>query len=187
MSQSLLRLLDNANALKRLPRTGWLLAGVPAAESVADHAYATTLLAMLLADLINADYASYGLSQPLDTDKVLRIALLHDLPESLLTDLPKRSAELLGREVKHAAEREAAARLLSEFEAGSAYVALWEEYAGAASPEARLVKDADKLEMVHQARTYASAARSHVAEFFDGHTWYYAVSAELHKALADDA
>jgi putative hydrolase of HD superfamily len=88
MTAALRSLLDSANDLKRLPRTGWLLAGIRQPESVADHAYATTLLAMLLADAINADYAIAGLEEPLDVARVLRIALLHDLAESQLTDLP---------------------------------------------------------------------------------------------------
>mgnify|MGYP001825954456 CR=1 FL=1 len=184
MSGALRRLLDHANDLKRLPRTGWLLAGVANPESVADHSYLTTFLAMLLADAINADYASNGLAGPLDVERVLRIALLHDLPESILTDLPKRSTALLGKTAKHAAERVAAERLLSEISGGSGYLSLWEEYAAADSPEAKVVKDADRLEMVHQARRYMDFSCSDLSEFLDGHSWHYQASAEFFKTLA---
>jgi putative hydrolase of HD superfamily len=184
MTAALHSLLDNANDLKRLPRTGWLLAGIRQPESVADHAYATTLLAMLLADAINADYASAGLTAPLDVGRVLRIALLHDLAESQLTDLPKRSADLLGSDVKHTAEQDAMQRLLSEIEGAASYLSLWEEYEDAATPEARVVKDADKLEMVHQAWRYAEIGHSHLDEFWHGHRWYYTISAQLFETLA---
>ncbi len=177
-------LLDHANDLKRLPRTGWLLAGVANPESVADHSYLTAFLAMLLADAINADYASHGLAAPLDVERVLRIALLHDLPESILTDLPKRSTALLGKATKHAAERAAAERLLSEVEGGTGYLSLWEEYEAADSPEAKVVKDADRLEMVHQARRYMDFSHSKLDEFLDGHAWHYAVSAGFFETLA---
>lgn len=184
MTAALHSLLDNANDLKRLPRTGWLLAGIRQPESVADHAYVTALLAMLLTDAINADYASAGLAGPLDAGRVLRIALLHDLAESQLTDLPKRSADLLGSDVKHAAEREAMQRLLSEIEGGADYLSLWEEYETALTPEARVVKDADKLEMVHQARRYTEIGYSHLNEFWQGHRWHYTISAQLFETLA---
>ena len=184
MSAALLNPLDSAHDLKRLPRAGWLLAGIRLPESVADHAFATALLAMLLADAINDDYASQGLDAPLDVARVLRIALLHDLAESLVTDLPKRSVELLGKEVKHAAERGAMERLLSEVEGAAYYLSLWEEYERASSPEAKAVKDADKLEMVHQARRYAQIGHSHLNEFWYGHTWHFNISADLMETLA---
>ncbi|HMN28411.1 MAG TPA: HD domain-containing protein, partial [Caldilineaceae bacterium] len=146
--------LDRANDLKVLPRTGWLLAGVPAPESVADHCFVTALLACFLADAINADWAGQGLTRPLDRAHLLRIALLHDLAESLLTDLPKRSTELLGRPAKHAAEGRALELLFAQAPNAAEYTALWAEYATEESPEARVVHDADKLEMIHQALRY---------------------------------
>ncbi|MGL4648612.1 MAG: HD domain-containing protein, partial [Caldilineaceae bacterium] len=77
MIEPIATLLDAANDLKRLPRTGWLLAGVRPAESVADHSYATALLALALADSINRDPQAQGLSEVLDVGRVLQIALLH--------------------------------------------------------------------------------------------------------------
>ncbi|NJN82828.1 MAG: HD domain-containing protein [Caldilineaceae bacterium] len=104
-ARSLIGLLDQANHLKQLPRTGWLLAGLANVESVADHSFSTALLSMFLADGINRGWAEQGLSQPLEVSRVLRLALIHDLAEGVLTDLPKRSSELLGADVKHDAER----------------------------------------------------------------------------------
>jgi putative hydrolase of HD superfamily len=79
----LLPFLTYVNDLKRLPRTGWLLAGVPAAESVAEHTLATTFVALVLAETINTDWAAASLTQPLEIARILRIALVHDLAESL--------------------------------------------------------------------------------------------------------
>ena len=83
--------------------------------------------------------------------------LVHDLAEGLLTDLPKRSTELLGKEVKHTAEAKAMAIILGAIANGDKYARLWEDYNSAATPEARLVRDADKLEMLHQALVYERA------------------------------
>ena len=52
-AEALVPVLAAAAALKRLPRAGWLLAGVLPAESVADHCYATGVTALLLAGAIN--------------------------------------------------------------------------------------------------------------------------------------
>lgn len=180
---ALISLLDRANDLKRLPRTGWLLAGVPAVESVADHTCATALLAWALAAAVNADPAAEGLAAPLAVERVLGMALLHDLAESVLTDLPRRTTELLGEETKHAAEAQTVAAITAGLAGGEEAAALWQEYAGGQTAEARLVKDADKLEMVHQAGRYARAGGGALAEFWEGHRFHYAASEALFAAL----
>ena len=53
----------------------------------------------------------------------------------------------------------------------------------AATPEARVVKDADKLEMVHQALRYEATGVQTLDEFWSGHDWHYATSAQLFDAL----
>ena len=180
---STLSLLDRSNDLKQLPRTGWLLAGVAPVESVAEHSYGVAFLTLLLADTINDDWAAAGLSKPLAVERALRLALLHDLAESLLTDLPKRSSELLGSQVKHDAEERAMRDLLADLPHGGDYLALWQEYDAALTPEARLVKDADKLEMVHQARRYEARGQTNLDEFWQGHHWHYSASCALFDAL----
>ncbi len=178
-----LDLLAAAADLKRLPRTGWLFAGIHRPESVADHSYATALLCLALADAIQRDPAGQGLSAPLDVERLLRIALLHDLAEALVTDLPRRTTELLGEATKHAAERRALEQITAGLAAGPDYVALWEEYTASASPEARLVHDADKLEMAHQALQYAHAGVRGLEEFAAERPFYYPLCAALHAAL----
>jgi putative hydrolase of HD superfamily len=177
-------LLDPLTALKRLPRTGWLLAGIAQPESVADHAYATATLALLLAGMVNRDVQAEGLTESLDGGRVTAIALVHDLGESMITDLPRRAAVLLGAEAKHAAEARAFAELFGSADPGSHYVSLWQEYDRAATPEARLVRDADKLEMVHQALVYERAGQSNLDEFWEGHHWYYLISERVYARLA---
>jgi putative hydrolase of HD superfamily len=175
--------LDRANDLKALPRTGWLLAGIAAPESVADHSYATALLAMLLADAIDADWRGQGLARPLDRPHLLRIALLHDLAESILTDLPRRSADLLGAATKHAAEGQAMVQIFADAPSPADYTALWAEYAAGQTPEARLVRDADKLEMVHQALQYERRGQRKLDEFWQQSAWNYAASAQFFHQL----
>ena len=64
---------------------------------------------------------------PLDVERMLRLALIHDLAESLLTDLPKRSSDLIGAEVKHAAEEQAMVSLLFGMPQGETTLSLWQD------------------------------------------------------------
>jgi putative hydrolase of HD superfamily len=175
--------MEPVEVLKRLPRSGWLLAGVPQVESVAEHSFATALLAYYISAIVNQDPGAQGLAGPLEVGRVLSVALLHDLAESSLTDLPRRTTRLLGDEVKYAAEERALAHIFAGAAAADSYRALWAEYRSAATPEARLVHDADKLEMLFQAFGYEQAGHRNLGEFWEGHRWYYQVSERIYDAL----
>jgi putative hydrolase of HD superfamily len=176
-------LLDRINDLKRLPRTGWLLAGVHAPESVAEHSYATALLATMLGEMINEDWAGEGLERPLDLGRLARVALVHDLAESVLTDLPRRAAAVLGVAVKHEAEAHALASILDGLPQAVVYMELWSEYVQAASPEAQVVRDADKLELLHQALCYERYGHRGLDEFWQNHTFYFPASRAMFRSL----
>ncbi len=179
----LLTLLEHTNDLKHLPRMGWLFAGVADPESVAEHSFSAAVLALFLAESINETWSDEDLDGPLDVNRVVRLALIHDLAESMLTDLPKRSADLLGADVKHDAEARAMTALLTGLPGGDGDIELWREYDTASTVEARVVKDADKLEMVHQALRYSRRGHANLDEFWQGHRWYYRVSQRLFDQL----
>ena len=63
--------------LKEVPRTGWLDRGIPVGEteSVADHSFGVALLGWLLAP------------DELDRARVVELALIHDLAESVVGDV----------------------------------------------------------------------------------------------------
>ncbi len=71
-------------ALKALPRTGWSDRGVNAVivESVADHSLAVAILAWATALERVRD------GEDLDPQRVLLLALIHDLAESEVGDVP---------------------------------------------------------------------------------------------------
>ncbi len=179
----LLDLLLESATLKRLPRSGWLLRGVPQAESVAEHSFGVAFTALALADVLQA---SGGLEGELDLEKVLAIALLHDLAEVRLTDLPLKAARLLPAQVKSEAEASAMADLLAPLPTGGRLAALWQTFEDSTSPEGRLVRDADKLEMMVQCLRYEQAGSRGLDEFwqaYDNHRWHYALSASLYNRL----
>lgn len=180
---AILTVLAHAAVLKRLPRTGWLLNGVQPCESVADHTTGVALLTLALAGAINADWQAAGLDRPIDAGRAVTLAVLHDLAESIVTDLPKRSAQLIGAETKRRAEAEALKSILNGLPAGNDYATLWAEYAASASPEALLVHDADALEMVHQALQYERAGSRTLDEFWRGHRWHFGLCEHLFEVL----
>ncbi len=181
--QSLLTLFDHVGDLKSLPRTGWLFAGVTAPESLADHTCAVALYTLFLAEQINRDPSAAGLSQPLSVERALKLALIHDLAESIVTDLPRRTSELMGQAAKESLEARALHRLVDGLPHGDDYQRLWEEYTRAATPEARLVKDVDKLEMVLQAQRYAQRGHRNLQEFCEGHRWHYSLCATIYQQI----
>jgi putative hydrolases of HD superfamily len=176
-------LLASIQHLKLLPRTGWFFAGITQPESVAEHSFVATWVAILLAEQVNQSWESQGLATPLDLGKIMQIALVHDLAESVLTDLPKRSTDLIGKAVKYQAEATVLQQLFQQMPNGDRYVACWQEYADGATPEARLVRDADKLEMIHQALCYEQGGQRNVGEFWQEQLWHYPASQSLVEEL----
>jgi putative hydrolases of HD superfamily len=179
----LVELLLEATALKWTARTGWRMRGVPEAESVAEHSYGVALVSLALADVLKAGAdADAGL----DLARLLPIALLHDLPEVRLTDLPASAVRLVGSGVKRQAEASALRLLLEPFPSRERLWELWHEFEDASSPEGRLVRDADKLEMMLQCLRYEQAGFRGLGEFWrvmDLHDWYYPLSAQLYAEL----
>jgi putative hydrolase of HD superfamily len=176
------RLVDlflEAATLKRMPRTGWLLRGVPHVESVAEHSFGVAFVALALAGALAEEHS-------LDLEKVLIMALLHDLAEVRLTDLPLPAVRLIPAEVKSRAEEKAIAALLAPLPNAGRLQALWHEFEDRDSPEGRLVRDADKVEMMVQCLRYEQAGSRGLDEFWqnmDRQEWYYGLCGELYARL----
>ncbi|HEX8457485.1 MAG TPA: HD family hydrolase [Pyrinomonadaceae bacterium] len=151
--------------LKRLDRTGWVLRGLaPGAESVAAHSYGVAFAAMLLADEVRARGVE------VDAERVLRIALLHDLAEARTGDMPRTMAVYYGAEARRAAEGAAFAdmvRALDERRA-AVYRELHDDYEARESLEARLVKAADIVDLLAQALVFERAGARGLGEFWEG-------------------
>jgi putative hydrolase of HD superfamily len=163
--------------LKRTLRTGWVMRGVPDAESVADHSFGVAFVSLLLADLVD---------QPLDRAKVLTIALLHDLPESVTGDIPSPAMRYFPPDAKRKAENEIVEALLDDVPSAEQWRAWWMEFEEGASVEARIVHDADRLDMLIQAYVYQQTTGNHWLDEFwpaTGATFEFDVSRDLYGAL----
>lgn len=156
----IIELLTEMMRLKAIPRTGWLLRGVRDVESVAGHSFGVGLIAMLLADRAMAR------GRQVNVERVLRMALLHDLTEARTGDLPATIKRYFSRDALHRADERAAEEMLSGLnETGEPYLAIWREYELRASLESRIVKAADKLDLLLQAREYEKGGARGLAEF----------------------
>jgi len=142
--------------LKNLPRTGWLQRGLTNVESIAEHTFSVAALAMVVGDQ----------HPDLDRGRLLAIALLHDMAEALIGDLPASARRLFGSTVKQEAERRALCEMFEGLPQAEEYLVLWTEYAEGSSPEARLVKALDRLEMLSQALAYERTGHRAMAEFW---------------------
>ena len=77
-------------------------------------------------------------------------------------------------------------QLLAPLSTMTRWKALWREFEDQSSAEGRLVRDADKLEMMVQCLRYEQAGCRGLEEFWnaiDRHSWHYGISAELYAEL----
>jgi|SRR6185369_15179168 putative hydrolase of HD superfamily len=169
----MLSTLIELQRLKRLDRTGWTLRGLPnGTESVAAHSFGVGVTAMLLADKLT------GQGIAVDTEKILRIALLHDWAEVRVGDMPRIATSYFGSDVRKQAETAAFADVVNDLE--GRYVDLYDDYERRESLEARLVKAADVLDLLIQVLALERAGARGLDEF-----WEVAENPEFN--LEDDA
>lgn len=136
----------HGETLKRLRRTGWTIAGVSESETVASHVFGTCLVSLLIAVNLQAR----GLD--IDLGRVMAMAVLHDLPEALTSDIPHTALELGGRSLKNGrsmAERNAIEMILAPLEqVGASLRAMWTEFIASKSLESEIVAAADSLDLL---------------------------------------
>lgn len=159
----MLATLIELQRLKRLDRTGWVLRGFPnATESVAAHSFGVSVTAMLLADGLLAQ------GVPIDVEKVLRIALLHDWAEARVGDMPRTATLYFGSENRKQAETSAFRDLTESVSCeGAPYNNLYHEYEERNTLEARVVKAADVIDLLVQALALERAGGRGLDEFWE--------------------
>ena len=92
-------------------------------------------------------------STKLDSNKCVKMALVHDLAEATVGDITPYCG--VSDKDKHQLELEAITKMTTLLPLGGDEIqALWKEYEEGTSNEAKLVKDLDKLEMIMQALEY---------------------------------
>jgi putative hydrolases of HD superfamily len=125
-------LLFEARKLKHIPRSGYhfLEAG---RETVAEHSFMTTFIAFVLSRM----------HQDIDRDKLIRMCLVHDLPETRIGDL-----NYVQKQYVVADEHRAMEDALSGLPFQTDIMDLIEEFNEGKTLEAKLAKDADQLAFI---------------------------------------
>jgi putative hydrolase of HD superfamily len=80
--------------------------------------------------------------------------------------LPASARQVLSARSKHEAERRAMQELLAAMPGQTDYLNLWSEYVTGSSPEGRLIKGIDRIEMLAQALAYERAGNRALTEFW---------------------
>lgn len=145
----LLSFFESVVRLKSVKRAGWVLkAGISNPESVSDHTYSMCAIGMILSDMLG-----------LDTERVMKMIIIHDLAESIIGDyMPGEIA----RKKKRIDERKAMTSILYQVPVAvrSNYKGIWEEYQSNKTQVAKFVHNLDKLEMAMQATHYINEGHS---------------------------
>ncbi|AFL66493.1 HD domain-containing protein [Desulfurococcus amylolyticus] len=128
--------------LRHIPRTGWLLRGVPPviAESVAEHIFLTSIIAMDIAEKL------WSRNIRLDKARTLSMSIIHDVPEAVTGDiirLVKANAEEYFSIIESQAIKELG---IQEYES------LYNELSSGETLESIVVKVADDVATILEGR-----------------------------------
>ena len=129
--------------LKKLPRSGWKIkVGIENSESVAEHSYMMSVMAMVLSDI-----------KELNTEKILKMSILHDWAESKIGDF---MPDEISSEKKTELEEYAMSEILDDLPSKikNDYYDIWNDYKDSSSKEAKFVHELDRLEMALQGKIY---------------------------------
>lgn len=140
---------EKIGILKHLRRTGWVVRGVPMAETVADHSWRMALMALQTEKEL--------LKMGVDTNKVIEMCLLHDVGESVIGDIipeiHQTSKQKVTKEEKKKYEMEAVLKLAHQFSFPKLST-LFAELEAGETRESQIVQNLDKLDMLLQAYEY---------------------------------
>ncbi|KAK1268887.1 hypothetical protein QJS04_geneDACA004991 [Acorus gramineus] len=165
-SSSAIDFLTLCHRLKTTKRRGWLNHGIKGAESIADHMYRMSIMALIASDLPDVS-----------RERCIKIAIVHDIAEAIVGDITPSDG--VPKAEKSRLEQEALDEMCKVLGGGmraEEIKELWTEYENNSSVEASLVKDFDKnlltgiiltqVEMILQALEYESEHGKVLDEFF---------------------
>jgi len=146
MLEKIVDFVQKVGFLKKIKRSGWISwVGIENPESVADHSFRSAVLAMCIADL-----------KGLNTEKLMRMLLLHDVHEALIGDYDYFAKRKISRSELKRKEHEAMEKMLENLpkKLKEKYFSIWLEFEEQKSLEAKIARQIDQLEMIFQALEY---------------------------------
>jgi putative hydrolases of HD superfamily len=148
----LLEVFLTVQVAKELPRQGFLYSGFKRneADSVAAHAFSVTLFSYLLAKELNVR------GWKVNPDRALKIALVHDLGETITGDIGTYAKDL-ARGVFDKVEKQAFRLLVRNLEDKNEFMEYFKEYQELETIESQIVKFSDLLDAFVQGFNTPSA------------------------------
>jgi len=147
--EQIAKLLVSSETLTEIPRTGYVLEGVSDPEKVSSHCFGVVMLTTLLSENID----------DINQLKAMKMAVIHDLPEAVIGDLTPSASKFID---KLSIEKKVA---LSMFSDNQELSSLFLEYLEGNSLEAKLVHDADKLQMFARVSIYKRQGKGDMSRF----------------------
>lgn len=143
---------------KKIARSGWIREEIKDPESVAEHSFQLSVLAMVLADQLGVD-----------KEKLIKMALLHDLGAIVTKDIVwsrggvvdmKKESEKIDLEKKEIT------KVFKIIGRSKEYLEIFQEMIEKTTQEAKIFWELDKLEMAIQALDYELSQNKKLDEFF---------------------
>lgn len=149
--------------LKKLRRTGWQLRGIRNGESIADHCFGVVLLTHMLAGLLGVK---------INREKAVAIAIVHELGESRVGDIPYTALKYFPEKSK--IETQAVKDILEPLgeQIAAENLSLFREFEDGSSVEARFVRAVDKLDMLITAAEYEKSGYSGLSDFWHNNSTF---------------
>ena len=152
----ILNFFNTVANLKTVPRQGWIeKLNIQNPESVSDHTYSMTMMSLILSQI-----------KKLDTYKILKMSLIHDLAESCTGDI---MPDQMAKNKKIELETKAIHKILQELpiDINNDLFNIWQEFLERKTPESILVHELDKLEMALQAKIYEKNTDGDIQSFLN--------------------
>jgi len=143
--------------IRHVPRTGWVLRGVPPAiaETISDHIFLVTLLSLKISE----DLRERGFE--VDVAKTLTMSLVHDLPEAVTGDIVRYVKEEEPSYFKIIEEKS-----LNSLGMGK-YIPLYKDFEERKSIESVIVKLSDYLATILEGRRLVALGYRDVEEIVE--------------------
>lgn len=143
--------LFETGMLKRTPRTGFQFLG-SGAESVAEHIFRTVYIGFALGRL----------AVDIDTDRLIKMCLFHDLPEARTGDLNYVNKKYVKADIDKAVDD-----MASTVPFGAEIRELILEFEKEETVEAQLAHDADQIELILALKEYKDLGNTYADEWLD--------------------
>ena len=138
----------------------------PNFANLAEHHFRVAWLAMLLAKMEK---------KPVNMEKILKMALVHDISESRTGDVHYISRQYTKRD-----EHKAIKDILKDTGLEKEMLEIWNEYEGRKSLEAKIVKDADWLDVDLEIQEQKASGRVHMKAWAENRQ-------QMHKIFLTDS